>query len=47
MSSNEYIYAYIEYIKSKSNNQNCQVENNTKMIFVTEKFQLLVAMTME
>ena len=40
----EYIYVHIEYIKNKSNTQNCQVENNTKMIFAMEKFKLLVVM---
>ena len=43
MSSIEYIYEYIKYIKSKSNTQNCQGENNTKMIFATKKFKSLVA----
>ena len=43
MFSIKYIYAYIKYIKSKPNTQNCQVENN-KMIFAMEKFKSLVAM---
>ena len=43
-SSIEYIYEYIKYIKSKSNTQNCQDENNIEMIFATEKFKSLVAM---
>ena len=34
---------YIKHLKSKANTQNCQVENNRKMIFATEKFQPLVA----
>ena len=44
MSSIKYIYVYIEYIKSKSNNQNCKVKNNMKMIFATENFKSLVPM---
>ena len=40
----EYIYVYIKYIKSKSNTQNCQFENNMKMIFATEKLKSLVTM---
>ena len=44
MSSIEYIYVHIKYITSKSNTQNCQVENNTKIIFAKEKFKSLVAM---
>ena len=42
ISSIEYIYVHIKYIKSKSNTQNCQVENNMKMIFTMEKFKSLV-----
>ena len=38
MASIEYIYIYIEYITSKSNSQNCQVENNMKIIFAMEKY---------
>ena len=38
----EYIYVHIKYIKSKSNTQNYQVENNMKMIFTMEKFKPLV-----
>ena len=44
ISSIEYIYVHIKYIKSKSNTQNCQVENNMKMIFTMEKFKSLVVM---
>ena len=44
MSSIEYLYVYIKYIKSKSNTQNCQVENNTKLIFAKEKNKSLAAM---
>ena len=44
VSSIEYIYVHIKYIKSKSNTQNCQVENNMKMIFTMEKFKSLVVM---
>ena len=44
MSSIEYIYVYIKYMKSKSNTQNCQDENNMEIIFATEKFKSLVAM---
>ena len=36
------IYVHIKYIKSKSNTQNCQVENNMKTIFEMEKFKSLV-----
>ena len=42
MSSTEYIYVYIKYIKSNSNTQDCQTENNMKMIFPAEKFKSLV-----
>ena len=34
----EYIYTYIEYIKTKSNSKNCQVENNMEIIFPMEKY---------
>ena len=44
MSYIEYTYVYIKYIKSKSKSQNCQVENNMKIIFSTEKFKSLAAM---
>ena len=44
MFSIKYIYAYIKYIKSKPNTQNCPDENNKKMSFATEKFKSLVAM---
>ena len=44
MSYIKYIYVCIKYIKSKSNTQNCQVENNMKIIFATEKFKSLVTM---
>ena len=44
MSHIEYTYVYIKYIKSKSNTQNCQVENNMKIICSTEKFKSLAAM---
>ena len=44
ISSIEYIYVQFKYIKSKSNTQNCQVENNMKMIFAMEKFKSLVVM---
>ena len=42
ISSIEYIYVHIKYIKSKSNTQNCQVENNMKTICAMEKFNSLV-----
>ena len=41
ISSIEYIYSYIKYIKSKSNTQNYQVENNMKKIFAMEKLKTL------
>ena len=44
ISSIEYIYVHIKYIKSKSNTQNSQVQNNMKMIFAIEKFKSLVVM---
>ena len=40
----EYIYVHIKYMKSKSNTQNYQVENNMTMIFTMEKFKPLVVM---
>ena len=40
----EYIYVYIKYMNNKSNTQNCQAENNMKMIFATEKLKSLVTM---
>ena len=42
ISSIEYIYVNIKYIKSKSNTQNYQVESNKKMIFTMEEFKSLV-----
>ena len=44
ISSIEYIYVHIKYIKSEWNTQNCQVENNMEMIFTMEKFKSLVVM---
>ena len=44
ISSIKYIYVHIKYIKTKSNTQNCQVENNMKMIFTIEKFKSVVVM---